>query len=129
MSEHGWKTVKPGYCIPAGQPFRELWRDGDNSYEYRCTLNHETQVPYGARHTWEVDDSWSPPLDLPLIRTWGVVGTRLEDGRQWGEFGLWILSLDKQSLIRTSGPNVAVADIIMWLPLTAEQVEILNRGA
>jgi hypothetical protein len=91
-----WQRVPPGTVIPAGQPYRVDWIEGDGAHEYRPAKEAFQPLAHpdhseGAE--WFVDSSWRPPLELPTTPG-SVIEARGKAGSCWlwfrGEHEWWI---------------------------------------
>lgn len=125
-----WVHVEPGTVIPAGQPYREVYKHNKGA-TYDCVYTDPLESRAGSvvsgpsnyTSEWFIDSTWFPPLELPTEPTWGIAVTRLPDGRTWGEFSKWSLDLDGQCLNRGGRGNPYLAiDVLDFVELTSEQV-------
>lgn len=117
-----WVRVEPGHVIPPGQP-HAIKVDSPTGYglmwgEY--TLREKVPVP--TNDQWFVDSSWRPPLDLPIVPTWGIV--TWSDSEMLHKLGKWRLVHGGQRLEPEGEPSswLGVSVITDFIRLTYEQV-------
>lgn len=115
-----WTPVEPGTVIPAGQPYRVEYNDHwpNKAQEFIRRDDFKAESAFSNRAKFFVDSSWKPPLDLPTEPTWGIaVRDRGKVLAEWHKTG-------NNFVGNVNGMNYGshVADVLDFIPLTAEQV-------